>query len=642
MKAAQLLARDGPLADCLPGFAPRDVQQKLSSAVEETLEERAILVAEAGTGVGKTIAYLTPVLRSGLRTVISTATRHLQDQLFHRDLPVVRRAIGYGEPVALLKGRANYLCHYRLAQTSAARARLPLTQLRDLEIVEAWSAHTGDGDVAGVGEVAEDSGIWPRVTSTVENCLGAECPHLSGCHVLEARRRAQAARVVVVNHHLLFADLALKEEGFGEVLPSAEAFVLDEAHQLPDIAGNFFGRQLSSRQLLGLSQDAIAEHLRDAADARAIREHAEALAKRTRDLRLAFGEDRQRAPWQSAPPAVDEALEEVRESLQALAAELEVAAPRGKGLEHCYRRARALLGEIASFAGPGEAGAGEDDTIRWFETYARGFALRATPVDVAGLFRTFVEHAQAAWVMTSATLAVDGSFRHFRQRLGLDDARELLLDSPFDYANNALLYLPRELPEPNSREHSAAVASTALAILPHSRGRMFVLVTSLRALSQVATQLRPAVPYPVLVQGDAPKAELLERFREAGDAVLIGTNSFWEGVDVRGPALSCVIIDKLPFAAIGDPVLQSRLEVLRRQGLDPFRDYQLPQAVITLKQGVGRLIRDAADRGVLVICDPRLTSRGYGRTFIASLPPMPITREIGDVEAFFDADAGPA
>ncbi|MDH3452933.1 MAG: ATP-dependent DNA helicase, partial [Gammaproteobacteria bacterium] len=583
MSAAELLAADGPLADVLPGFAPRTVQQTLGSAVEAALAQGTTLIAEAGTGVGKSMAYLVPVMCSGRRTVISTATRHLQDQLFQRDVPLARRALSYGEPIALLKGRANYLCHYRLQQVQDERDKLRPVALGELQHIEAWSRHTVDGDIAGVAEVAEDSSIWPRVTSTVENCLGSECPQLAGCHVLNARRNAQAAQIVVVNHHLLFADMALKEEGFGEVLPSAEAMILDEAHQLPEIASNFFGEQLSTRQLLGLAQDARIEQLREARDAQDIAANAARVDKAARDLRLEFGSERRRAPWHAAPPAVQPALALLRDALGALQECLQVNAPRSKGLEHCHRRAQTLLGQLQGFTG--QVGA---ENIRWFETFAQGFALRSTPVDVSGLFQGFMSMSDAAWVFTSATLSVGGSFEHFRQRLGLLDAQELQLDSPFDYRRNALLYLPGELPDPGSREHSEAVVAVAREVLAASRGRAFVLLTSFRALHHVADALRHTLEYPVLVQGEAPKADLLDQFRDAGDAVLIGTSSFWEGVDVRGEALSCVLIDKLPFAALGDPVLQSRLEAIKRQGLEPFKELQLPHAVIVLKQGVGR------------------------------------------------------
>ncbi|MDH3712653.1 MAG: ATP-dependent DNA helicase [Gammaproteobacteria bacterium] len=630
MSAADVLAADGPLADILPGFAPRDVQQVLSTAVEAALAQGTTLIAEAGTGVGKSMAYLVPVMRSGRRTVISTATRHLQDQLFQRDVPLARRALGYGEPIALLKGRANYLCHYRLLHVQDERSRLRPAALGELQHIEAWSQRTRDGDIAEVAEVAEDSSIWPRVTSTVENCLGSECPQLAGCHVLNARRNAQAAQIVVVNHHLLFADMALKEEGFGEVLPSAEAMILDEAHQLPEIASNFFGEQLSTRQLLGLAQDARIEQLREARDAGDIAEQAAQVDKAARDLRLEFGSERRRAPWHEAPPAVLPALARLRDALRGLQDALKANAPRSKGLEHCHRRAQTLLRQLQGFT----EDVSEED-IRWFETFAQGFALRSTPVDVSGLFQGFMSMSEAAWVFTSATLSVGGSFQHFRQRLGLHDAQELQLDSPFDYRRNALLYLPANLPDPGSREHSDAVAEVARKVLAASRGRAFVLLTSFRALRHVADELRRTLEFPVLVQGEAPKADLLDQFRAAGDAVLVGTSSFWEGVDVRGDALSCVLIDKLPFAALGDPVLQSRLEAFKRQGLEPFREFQLPHAVIALKQGVGRLIRDTGDRGVLVLCDPRLRTRGYGRVFIDSLPPMPVTDDIEDVNDFF-------
>lgn len=631
--ARELLGADGPLGRELEGFAPRAEQQALAEAVDRALAQQGTLVGEAGTGVGKTFAYLVPVLSRGGKVIISTGTRHLQDQLFHSDLPRVRRALGVPAKVALLKGRSNYLCLHRLGLADG----VSLTRRRDmaaqLEHVRSVARNTGSGDIAEIGEVPEDSPLWPYVTSTIDNCLGQECPLYRDCFVLKARKRAQEADVVVVNHHLLFADMALKEGGFGEVLPDADAFILDEAHQLPETAAAFFGERVTGRQIQELGRDAIAEQLRDAPDAAHVRDAADALDTAARNLRLSLGREPRRAGWTEVADDenVHAALAGLRDAIEALEGELKPLAERGRGLEQCVRRAAALAASLTAWVEPDD----DDDRVRWFETYRSGFALARTPLEVAGRFARLMQTWPGAWIFTSATLSVGGRFDHFSRRLGLEDAEELAVDSPFDYARNALLYLPRGLPEPSAAGHTDAVIDTAERVLGVSGGRAFVLFTSYRALDQAARMLRERLPFPVLVQGEAPKRELVERFRVAGNAVLLGTASFWEGVDVPGQALSCVIIDKLPFAPPGDPVMQARLDALRAAGGNPFAEYQLPQAVIALKQGAGRLIRGMDDRGVLVLCDPRLRSRGYGRVFLDSLPPMPRTDEIAQVERFF-------
>lgn len=631
--ATELLGADGPLGRELESFAPRAEQQALAEAVDRALEQQGALIGEAGTGVGKTFAYLVPVLARGGKVIISTGTRHLQDQLFHSDLPRVRRALGVPVKAALLKGRSNYLCLHRLGLADG----VSLTRRRDmaaqLEHVRSVARHTDSGDIAEIGEVPEDSPLWPYVTSTTDNCLGQECPLYRDCFVLKARKRAQEAEVVVVNHHLLFADMALKESGFGEVLPDADAFILDEAHQLPETAAAFFGERITGRQIQELGRDAVAEHLRDAPDAGHVRDAADALDTAVRNLRLALGREPRRAGWVEV--ATDEhvraALAGMRDAVEALEGELKPLAERGRGLDQCARRAAVLAASLTGWVEPDE----DDDRVRWFETYRIGFSLARTPLEVAGRFARLMQAWPGAWIFTSATLSVGGSFEHFRRRLGLDEAEELAVDSPFDYARNALLYLPRGLPDPGTAGYNDSVIETTERVLAISGGRAFVLFTSYRALDHAAQVLRADLSYPVLVQGEAPKHELVERFRTAGNAVLLGTASFWEGVDVPGSALSCVIIDKLPFASPGDPVMQARLDALRNAGGNPFADYQLPQAVIALKQGAGRLIRGMEDRGALVLCDPRLRSRGYGRVFLDSLPPMPRTDDPAVLERFF-------
>jgi ATP-dependent DNA helicase DinG len=627
-----LLGADGPLAAQLPGFAPRPEQQQMAEATALALERREKLIVEAGTGTGKTFAYLLPALRSGLKVIISTGTRHLQDQLYGKDLPVIREALRVPVQIALLKGRTNYLCLHRL-ETAATDGRAFSGRHRhDLEEVRAWAGRTRSGDIAELGLLTEDSPVWPRVTSTTENCLGQECDRFQECFVTRARRAALESDVVVINHHLLFADMVLREEGFGELLPGADAFIIDEAHQLPDVASVFFGITLSSYQLRDLARDIRVEQLREAGDVQEVPEAVDRLSALVPRLRLALGQQDRRAAWSEVNRnnELKDVLDETAECLDTLHSWLQALAERGKGLESCCQRAALLQARLAQLM---EHASGE--YIHWFETTQTAFRLNLTPLNVAPVFRNCIDNLSSAWVFTSATLAVGDSFAHFSAQLGLDDAHTLQLDSPFDYRSNALLLLPPGMPEPNDRDYTAAVVAVAREVLAASGGRAFLLFTSHSALRAAAQLLEDDFPYPLLVQGSAPRSELLEQFRALGNAVLLGTSSFWEGVDVRGEALSCVIIDKLPFSSPGDPVLQARIEALRKQGMNPFMSYQLPNAVITLKQGVGRLIRDHADRGVLVLCDPRLRSKAYGRVFLDSLPEIPRTHELDAVREFF-------
>ena len=632
---SELLGTNGPLAKHISGFASRSLQQAMAESVAETLENDGLLIAEAGTGTGKTFAYLVPALLCGKKVMISTGTKNLQDQLFHRDLPTVREALGVSTSIALLKGRANYLCHHRLELLEGRRLRPE--QQDQLARIRSWTGRTRSGDTAELGEIPEDSTIWPMVTSTTDNCLGSECPAYSQCFVMKARKDAQEADLLVVNHHLFFADMALRDEGFGEVLPGVNAFIFDEAHQLPEVASVFFGLNLGGRQIVDLGRDTLVELHSEAPDQDAAQASVTKLEKSVRDLRLALGTDTQRGPWAKVAEskAVIDAADDLHESLTRLEEVLEPLAERGKGLERCWRRCLELQTRFGQFV-DGE----EQNYIQWFETHSRSFVLHMTPLDIHETFRAYVDSHRSAWVFTSATLAVGDSFKHFARNLGIEDARGELWDSPFDFSKQALLYVPVDLPQPNTMEYTATVVDAALPVIESCGGRTFFLTTSHRALREVAERLEGEIEYPLLVQGTLPRAELLERFRELGNAVLVGTSSFWEGVDVRGEALSCVIIDKLPFSSPGDPVLQAKLDAMREQGLNPFFDFQVPQAVITLKQGVGRLIRDVSDRGVLMICDPRLFGKSYGRIFRESLPPMPITRDVADVQTFFDQEEG--
>nr|WP_255699636.1 ATP-dependent DNA helicase [Luteimonas sp. Y-2-2-4F] len=668
----------GALARGLPHFRARPAQQALAAAVADAFADRGVLLAEAGTGTGKTFAYLVPALLSGLKTIVSTGTRALQDQLYHRDLPRVRDALGVGARTALLKGRANYLCLHRLERAQGEPRFASREQLALFQRVVSWSGRTRAGDLAEIEALPEDSPLIPMVTSTVDNCLGGECPFWNDCFVVQARQRAQAADVVVVNHHLLLADLALKQEGFGEILPGAQAFVVDEAHQLPELAAQFFGEGLSARPLVELARDAIGECREVDGALAAVQAPAQRLEHAVRALRAAMEPLPARGTLSRAlhDGGVQEALEALADALRDLAETLAPLREAAPGLDAAHARALEFVSRLDRWRlrpGPGafdepakpkpgsesvsdenasdrdgpwtetdsdpgfDPGlAGPDSDVRWYELSPRGFRLQRTPLDVSAPLRAHREQSRAAWVFTSATLAVDGRFDHVAGRLGLEAPRTLLAPSPFDWPRQALCFLPPRLPQPAAREYTQALVDAVLPVLHASGGRAFLLFASHRALRETAALLRGG-PWPLFVQGEAPRHVLLQRFRESGNGVLLGAASFREGVDVVGDALSVVVIDKLPFAAPDDPVFEARLEAIRRGGGNPFADEQLPQAVIALKQGVGRLIRSERDRGVLVLCDPRLTGRGYGRVFLGSLPPFPTTRETADVQAFFAA-----
>ena len=653
--SCEALSEGGALARALDAFVPRPAQLRLTGAIAETLQQRDVLLAEAGTGTGKTFAYLVPALLSGLKTIVSTGTRALQDQLYHRDLPRVRAALGVGHRAALLKGRANYLCRYRLDQARGEPRFSTPEQVAQFQRIVTWSGRTQYGDIAELDGLADDSPLLPMVTSTVDNCLGTDCPFWSDCFVVRARQRAQEADLVVVNHHLLLADLALKQEGFGEILPGAQAFIIDEAHQLPELATNFFGEGFGMRPWQELARDCLAE-CRSVAGAQAtLQQPVATLELALRALREAMEKLPPRGTrWRAmAQPEVADGFDAVNAALAQLRDALALVREASPGLDACHARAQEAVSRLARWLGEDlplfdfeadehdAAGVDDGNDVLWYELTPRGFRCQRTPMDVSGPLREHRERSMAAWVFTSATLTVDGGFDHLAKRLGLDDPDTLVQPSPFDWPQQALCYLPQHLPDPAARGYGTALIAALRPVLEASQGRAFLLFASHRALREAAEALRDG-PWPLFVQGEAPRASLLQRFRDSGNGVLLGSASFREGVDVVGDALSVVVIDKLPFAAPDDPVFEARLDAIRREGGNPFRDEQLPQAVIALKQGVGRLIRSETDRGVLVLCDPRLLSKGYGRVFLDSLPPFRRTRELADVQAFFARQWGPS
>lgn len=604
----------------------------MAMAVEGMLFEASSLVVEAGTGIGKTLAYLVPAINSGQRCIVSTGTKTLQDQLYFRDLPLVVKALGLKVKTALLKGRANYLCLHRM-DLAINDGRLPSREaVTELAAVRAWSDRTKDGDLSITPVISEASGLLPLVTSTPDNCLGAECPRFEDCFVAHARRKAQDADVVVVNHHLLFADMAIKQSGFGEVLPGASAFIIDEAHLAPETATRFFSQSLSSRALEDLCRDMLAECGELTGALGVIKDPIAECQQKLKELSLAMAvKPEERGTWQEL--LRDESIRMGLQGLDIAVAELASASTAlegsSRGMDNNIERLQQTLACLDRF--DGEASKAE---VRWFERRGRGFALHITPLDVASEFGAYRANSDASWLFTSATLAVGGDFSHFTRQLGLQEAETLLLDSPFDYPNHALMWLPTGLPEPRDQQFVSRLLDIAVPLLEASQGRAFLLFTSHRALREAAALLEDRVDFPLFVQGTQPRSLLLEEFRASGNGVLLGSASFWEGVDVIGEALSLVMIDKLPFAAPDDPVMEARSEQLRRSGGNPFMQLYLPAAVIALKQGAGRLIRDVNDKGVLVICDTRLSTRSYGAVFRSSLPPMREADSQEEVERF--------
>ncbi|BET83973.1 Rad3-related DNA helicase DinG [Edwardsiella anguillarum] len=627
-------APDGLLTQSIPGFTPREAQRQMAQAISAVIEARGSLVVEAGTGTGKTFAYLVPALRCGHKVIISTGSKALQDQLYNRDLPLMKRVLNFQGATALLKGRANYLCPERLEQQSLAGGDIAPALLAELMRVRSWSSQTEDGDISHCHGVAEDSAVWPLVTSNNDNCLGGDCPHYKACYVVKARRRAMDAQVVVVNHHLFLADLVVKEGGFGELIPEAEVTIFDEAHQVPDIASQYFGQQLSSRQLLDLARDMIMAYRTELRDVAQLQKSADLLTQRSLDLRIVLGDPGFRGNLRDilAQAEVRRSLVLVDDALELCYDVMKMSLGRSALLDAAFERAtlyRNRLKRLSDVMQPGYS--------YWYECTPRHFVLALTPLTVAEKFSELMCSKPGAWIFTSATLAVEDDVSHFSARLGLTAAQSLLLPSPFDYAHQALLCVPRFLPPPNQRGAAAQLAQMLTPLIEANNGRCFFLCTSHAMMRELAQVFRASLTLPVLVQGESGKSRLLADFIAAGNALLVATGSFWEGVDVRGDTLSCVIIDKLPFTAPDDPLLKARMEDCRLRGGDPFTQVQLPDAVITLKQGVGRLIRDSRDRGAIIICDSRLVMRPYGEVFLRSLPPAPRTRDLARVIDFLRA-----
>jgi ATP-dependent DNA helicase DinG len=619
----------------LPGYEERPVQRELSEAVGRVLRDGGLLLAEAGTGTGKTLAYLHPAATLGRRVVVSTGTKNLQEQLVNKDIPLLARALGRDLNVAVMKGRANYLCLLRLRSFAEAGSFRRVDEIPLFRAVEAWAPRTQTGDRAEVPDLPDSADFWREVSAASENCIGQACPEFDACWITRMRQRALEADIVVVNHHLLCADLAVKDGSYGHVIPEYDSVVLDEAHLLEDVATQYFGVQVSSHRLDELARDVERELKAASLDAPEVRAELEALRHRGEGLfRLLSRATGQRLTPGWMPPRAEEEASALLLRLEGLRTAVLALPERPEAVTALAGRAESLREELAFLLA-----AAEDSHVYFVEARGRGVLLRATPIDVSEPLRELLFDRVRAAVLTSATLAVDGGFEYLKARLGIRPSEEQALASPFDYERQAVLYVPRAMPEPRSPAFVERAAEQVLRLVRASRGRAFVLFTSYANMNAVAERIAGVLEYPLLMQGEAPKGVLLEAFRSTPGAVLLATSSFWQGVDVAGEQLSCVIVDKLPFASPSDPVVAARIERLKARGEDAFGAYQVPVAVLMLKQGLGRLIRTAADRGILAVLDSRLLSRPYGRRFLASLPPARLVHDLAPVEAFFAADA---
>ena len=631
LDVAAVLGPDGIIGEQIDGFESRASQLAMAELIAEAISLGESRVIEASTGIGKSFAYLVPAFLSNSRVVISTGTRNLQDQLFQKDIPLIRKAVLSSRKVALLKGRSNYCCPHRLHQ----HRRHDRFKSREMSAVfsalSAWAAHSDSGDIGEFAEIPENDSLWYYATSNADNCLGSDCPEIDRCFVLKARKKAMDADIVVINHHLYFSDLALKQDGFGELLPDADVLIFDEAHQLPDIAGNFYGEQITLRQIDMLCREITDAELTEAAESKVLRTSTDKLVKSAADFRLALQSFAPKGEWERIrhAPAMQQAVTSLQQEIQSLADQLETMTTRGKELATCFRRLQSLAAALVGFLEE------DDDQVSWYELSDRSFRLVRSPLEVSRPFREQLKLADFnSVIFTSATLSSQQSFRYYTERLGLADIECARFDSPFDYAQQALLYLPQNLPEPSDARYPMLFGELCRELVQACQGHCFILFTSYRMLSLTAEYLRAHSKYPLLVQGELQRNELLQQFVRVENPVLLGTSSFWEGVDVKGDQLRCVIIDKLPFKSPQDPVYRKRIQRVNQAGGNAFFEVQIPEATISLRQGVGRLIRDAGDRGIVALCDNRLHSKGYGRGMLDSLPPMRRSTDLEEVKAF--------
>jgi len=631
LDVAAVLGADGVIGQYIDDFVPRDSQLGMAKLIDEAIALGESRVIEASTGIGKSFAYLVPAFLGNARVVISTGTRNLQDQLFEKDIPLIRKAIVNGKKVALLKGRSNYCCPHRLKRFRAEDRFKSREMAAIFAALAAWAEQTESGDIGEFAGIPENDSLWYYATSNADNCLGGECPELDRCFVMKARKKAMEADILVINHHLYFSDLALKVDGFGEILPQADVLIFDEAHQLPDIAGNFYGQQITLRQIEMLCRDVIEAEVSEASESKALKQRCDHLGKCAADLRLALRSFPQKAEWERIrhAHAVRQPMDALQQAVDALDDTLEPMVSRGKELGLCQRRVRGLQSALQDFLTEDES------RVSWYETSERSFRLAQSPLELADAFRQQLELADFNSVFfTSATLSSQKSFDYYCDRLGLAGIECASFDSPFDYAKQALLYLPSHLPDPSDDAYPRLFGELCLQLIEATTGHCFILFTSYRMLSLTTDFLRPRLDYPLLVQGELQRNELLHQFVAIDNPVLLGTSSFWEGVDVKGDQLRCVIIDKLPFKSPQDPVYKKRLQRTNQNGGNAFVEVQIPEATISLRQGVGRLIRDIGDRGIVALCDNRLNTKAYGRGMLSSLPPMRRTAELEEVLAF--------
>jgi len=634
----QFFSEKGELSQSIEDYRLRQEQVDISVLIDEAITNKKKLIVEAGTGIGKTFAYLVPAFLSGGKIIISTATKNLQDQLFTKDIPMIRDALNVPVTLAMLKGRSNYLCHLRLENAMIEGAFMTKEDVTYLHLVNQHAKHSMDGDRSELDTIPESSSIWPQVTSTKENCLGQDCSFYKECFVMNARKKALTADVTIVNHHLFFADLNMKEEGISELLPKATTVIFDEAHQIPDIASIFFGKNVSTAQISEIVQDGYQiylKHMKDVSDFETILNDLE---KANKDFRLVFPRESNRYPYQkiSTFSRFDSAYENLIEKLKTLIQLLAHHKDRDTEIEKYFDNSNEILSNFDNWRDDKD-----NNSIKWVEVYSQSVQLNNTPLSIADMFAKHINNELTSWIFTSATLAVKNNFDHFKSQLGLTDADSVSKESPFNYAEKALLFVPKAMPDANHENFNFAVVNQIYPFIKASKGRAFILCTTLKSMREIFTLLQDKIEtdqldYPIYLQGDGSRNHLLNKFREHGHAVLIGSLSFWEGVDVKGDALSLVVIDKLPFFSPEDPVLAARIDKINKSGKNAFMEYQLPNAVITLKQGAGRLIRDEFDKGVLVICDTRIIEKAYGKRMWQSLPPFARSRDDLEVIQFLE------
>jgi ATP-dependent DNA helicase DinG len=634
----EFFSEKGDLSNNIDGYRVRQEQIDISILIDEAITHKKKLIVEAGTGIGKTFAYLVPAFLSGGKIIISTATKNLQDQLFTKDIPMIRDALKVPVSLAMLKGRSNYLCHLRLENAMIEGAFMTKEDVTHLHLVNQHAKHSVDGDRAELDTIPESSSIWPQVTSTKENCLGQDCSFYKECFVMSARKKALAADVTIVNHHLFFADLNMKEEGISELLPKATTVIFDEAHQIPDIASIFFGKNISTSKISEIVQDGFQiylKHMKDVSDFEPILNDLE---KANKDFRLVFPRESNRYPYQkiSSFSRFESSYLELVKKLKKIIELLALHKDRDSEIEKYFDSANEILKSFDDWLEDKD-----NNSIKWIEVYSQSLQLNNTPLSIADMFARHINNESTSWVFTSATLAVKNNFDHFKNQLGLIDADSVSKESPFNYAEKALLFVPKTMPDANHENFNFAVVNQIYPFIKASKGRAFILCTTLKSMREIFTLLQDKIEtdqldYPIYLQGDGSRNHLLNKFREHGHAILIGSLSFWEGVDVKGDALSLVVIDKLPFFSPEDPVLAARIDKINQSGKNAFMEYQLPNAVITLKQGAGRLIRDEFDKGVLVICDTRIIDKAYGKRMWQSLPPFARTRDDLEVIQFLE------